>query len=134
MLKGSTRLLKADPAYNCQVVKPVPIPSSQKFSDEMKIILQANVGSMAEDMFYRCNKILFSTIAYYSQDCSRVTRRNSYTVLLKPLPDGSDVGHIKHFVVHKETGKVFACCTTYKTTGAIMDNVATHVQAMEQTG
>jgi hypothetical protein len=131
MLDGSARHVKSQPACMCSIVKPVPV--TRVFSAEEKEFLLETTGSGEEGDYLKCNKIVFRENIIYSQDCTRVLKRNSYTVLLRQLEDGSDVGQIKHFLVHKATLKVFAVCITFKAVESLLDSQATHIQVVQET-
>ena len=90
-----------------------------------------NESISAEDYEF-CKKIIRNGFQMYSKSCSRVKRRNSYTIQLdRTLEDGARVIEVDYYIVNKTTKHVFAVGKKLKPVTGVLQNRVPHLQMYE---
>ena len=104
--------------YECRIAKPlvkVNISKLQKNVVEQLKAIAINVQEIGKS-----KKILRHDSVFYSKECSRVKKRNSYTVPLEQkLDDGETVVQIRYYLITHL--KPYAVCT-FASRGSVIDN------------
>ncbi|KAK3107405.1 hypothetical protein FSP39_013796 [Pinctada imbricata] len=134
MLKGgSRRLPKGIHAQHCRVVQPMG--GTFRFNDAVASNLKElfEDDSISEKHFFKSDKIVYGQIILYSKNCTRVKKRNSYTIeIAQQHLDGSDIMQVDYFLMKKDTKQVVAVCTLLRMVRPVVRGRAPHCQIVEK--
>jgi hypothetical protein len=102
-------------AYQCSVIRPM-VDFKEGVSEDLQQKLTTILGSeFVPDACFCCFKIVRNGFVMYSKKCSRVKRRNSYTIALhSPLGNGCEIVQVEYFLVHKVSERVYAVARALK--------------------
>ncbi|XP_053398883.1 uncharacterized protein LOC123556697 [Mercenaria mercenaria] len=131
MTESSERFGSNADAYQCKVVKVTPL--SVTVSNTVKMQLKEYVDSDVEDDFVSVSKIARNGFMMYSMQCSKVKKKNSYTICLsKRMPNFDQVNavEVKSFIMEKRTRKVFALGRGVENSGSILQRRVPHLQKL----
>ena len=121
MLKGQThKLPSCVDGYQCLIAKPLVKVNISKLEKTVVEQLEA-IGINAQEID-TSKKILRHDSVFYSKECSRVKKRNSYTVQLEQrLANDELVVQVRYYLI-SDLKHAYAVCDTFASRGPVVDN------------
>ena len=132
MLRGqSHKLPVCVEAYQCSVAKPLTTIKLNDLAVGVKEQL-INFGTCENSNLQKSKKILRYGFIFYSNEKSRVKKRNSFTVRLEQrLETGEDVVQVKYYILNDKK-RVFGVCDTFRTFQSYIDNRMNQLQKVRE--
>ena len=114
MLKGqSHKLPTCLEAYQCPVAKPMVEINLSQLQEGVRQQLVA-FGTDEGSNVFKSKKLLRYEYVFYSNNCSRVRKRNSYTVKLEQkLDSDEDVVQVKYYLLN-DKNRALLCVIPFK--------------------
>ena len=121
---------KSEEFYQCFV------PECKQLEGDLSNIVKKSLADMNESClvkdYERSKKIIRNGFQMYSKSCSRVRRRNSYTLqLAKPLQDGSLAIEVDYYLINIINRHVFAVGKRLKPVRGVLAKRVPHLQIYE---
>jgi hypothetical protein len=106
MLDSNDKKIGHD-AYQCKVVKVTDV--KEEFERQIHLTLKDMINFDNDFEFSNVSKIVRNGFLMYGLNCSKTKKQNSYTIALEnKTPLGDIAIEVQRYILHMETGRVFA--------------------------
>lgn len=116
-------------AYQCRIVKISQCATT--LNQEVKLQLKQIIDTDFENDFVNVSKVGRNGFIFYSQECTKVKKQNSYTIRLeKKLQNNPEVNtvEVQKYLMELKSKKVFAICRLATSCGSILPRRVPHLQ------
>ena len=133
MLKRQThKLPSCIDGYQCLIAKhlvKVNVSKLEKRVVEQQFLQAIDINVLEID---KSKKVLRHDSIFYSKECSRVKKRNSYTVQLEQMLDnGETIVQVRYYLI-SGFKHVYAVCDTFASRGSVVDNQMKFLMKVEK--
>ena len=118
----------------CIVKRTYPLPDNFRLTPEVHDKLAGWNDNLHLKNFVRAKKIINNGYVMYSKLCSKVKKRNSYTVSVSENVQDNRILEVHYFLINKETSQVFAVGKTLQHIGGVLQTNVPHLQKAEYCG
>ena len=120
-------------AQQCLVKTTIALQENYEFADEIKAELVKLIQCDQPSLFLKAKQIVRNGNIIYSKLCTKVKKRNSFTVTMTGNLELGNIFEVHYFLEHQPSLHVFAVGKKVKTVGGVLPANALHIQRAEYT-